>query len=85
MIKSWSDDAWNDYMYWHDQNDKAVIRKINKLIKSIERTPFEGLGKPEGLKNDLSGYWSRRITQEHRLVYQIHENEIRIFSCRYYY
>lgn len=84
MIKSWSDDAWKDYMYWHQQNDKATIRKINNLIKSIDRTPFEGLGKPEALRNDLSGYWSRRITQEHRLVYRIKDDEIQILSCRYW-
>jgi toxin YoeB len=85
MIKSWSDDAWKDYMYWHQQNDKATIRKINNLIKSIDRAPFEGLGKPEALRNDLSGYWSRRITQEHRLVYRIKDDEIQILSCRYHY
>ncbi len=85
MIKSWSDDAWKDYMYWHQQIDKATIRKINNLIKSIDRTPFEGLGKPEALRNDLSGYWSRRITQEHRLVYRIKDDEIQILSCRYHY
>lgn len=85
MIKSWSDDAWEDYMYWHQQNDKATIRKINNLIKSIDRTPFEGLGKPEALRNDLSGYWSRRITQEHRLVYRIKDDEIQILSCQYHY
>jgi toxin YoeB len=85
MIKSWSDDAWKDYMYWHQQNDKATIRKINNLIKSIDRTPFERLGKPEALRNDLSGYWSRRITQEHRLVYRIKDDEIQILSCRYHY
>lgn len=72
-------------MYWHQQNDKATIRKINNLIKSIDRTPFEGLGKPEALRNDLSGYWSRRITQEHRLVYRIKDDEIQILSCQYHY
>ena len=85
MIKSWSDDAWKDYMYCHQQNDKATIRKINNLIKSIDRTPFEGLGKPEALRNDLSGYWLRRITQEHRLVYRIKDDEIQILSCLYHY
>ncbi|MBU5274826.1 Txe/YoeB family addiction module toxin [Levilactobacillus brevis] len=58
---------------------------VNNLIKSIDRTPFEGLGKPEALRNDLSGYWSRRITQEHRLVYRIKDDEIQILSCRYHY
>lgn len=81
MIKSWSDDAWKDYMYWHQQNDKATIRKINNLIKSIDRTPFEGLGKPEALRNDLSGYWSRRITQEHRLCIESKTMKYRFYRA----
>jgi toxin YoeB len=62
-----------------------MIRKINELIKSLQRTPFEGIGKPEPLKFDLAGYWSRRIDQEHRLVYQIADNELIIVACRYHY
>ena len=65
--------------------DKKTLRKINELIKDIQRTPFDGKGKPEPLKYDLKGFWSRRITREHRLVYQVIENEILIYSCRYHY
>ncbi|KRN22702.1 MULTISPECIES: Txe/YoeB family addiction module toxin [Lacticaseibacillus] len=85
MIKSWTDDAWDDYLYWHAQNDKAIIKRINKLIKSIDSTPYEGLGKPEPLRFELQGKWSRRISQEDRLVYSIENNAIIIFSCRYHY
>ncbi|WP_314209248.1 Txe/YoeB family addiction module toxin [Vagococcus salmoninarum] len=74
MIKAWSEDAWNDYVYWHEQGNKHNVRKINRLIKEIDRTPFTGIGKPEPLKHDLSGKWSRRITDEHRLIYRV-ENE----------
>jgi len=80
MKKTWSDKAWNGYMYWHDQGDKKMIRKINMLIKDIERHPFDGLGKPEPLKHELSGKWSRRITGEHRLVYLVEDNQLYIFS-----
>lgn len=76
--------AWEDYISWlHD--DRKMLKKINDLIKDIQRNPFEGKGKPEPLKYDLSGYWSRRIDREHRLVYQADENEIRIYACRYHY
>jgi toxin YoeB len=85
MIKAWSDEAWEDYTYWFDQNDRRVIKQINKLIKDIDRTPYEDLGKPEPLKYDLSGKWSRRITQEHRLIYKIRDGVILIYSCRDYY
>lgn len=80
MKKMWSDKAWNGYMYWHDQGYKKMIRKINMLIKDIERHPFDGLGKPEPLKHELSGKWSRRITGEHRLVYLVDDNQLYIFS-----
>ena len=76
--------SWQDYVYWQ-KTDKAVIKKINELIKEISRNPFEGIGKPEPLKYDLSGCWSRRITGEHRLVYRVEENEIIIIGCRYHY
>jgi toxin YoeB len=76
--------SWNDYTSWL-KNDKKILKKINQLIKDIQRTPFEGLGKPEPLKFDLSGYWSRRITREHRLVYKIRGNELLIYSCRFRY
>ena len=76
--------AWEDYLYCQAQ-DKKVLKKINKLLKDIDRTPFEGLGSPEPLKHHLSGYWSRRITQEHRLVYRMKESQIRVLQCRYHY
>ena len=76
--------AWNDYLYWQ-QTDKTKLRKINSLIKECLRTPFEGTGKPELLKNDLSGFWSRRIDLEHRFIYKFEDNELSIISCRYHY
>ena len=76
--------AWEDYCYWQTI-DKKIVKKINELIKDIERNPFDGIGKPEALKYDLSGYWSRRIDHEHRLVYQVIEKELLIYSCRYHY
>lgn len=84
MVLIFTDNAWDDYLYWQ-KVDKKMVRKINELIKSIKRTPFEGIGKPEALKFDLAGYWSRRIDQEHRLVYQLQDNEVRIIACRYHY
>ncbi|MGX7015071.1 Txe/YoeB family addiction module toxin [Vagococcus silagei] len=85
MIKEWSDDAWNDYIYWHEQDNKSNIKKINKLIKDIDRTPFSGIGKPEPLKHDLSGKWSRRITDEHRLIYKVENETIYFYSAKDYY
>lgn len=82
--KLFSDESWNDYLYWQ-KTDKKVIKRINELIKDISRTPFLGLGKPEALKFNLSGYWSRRIDGEHRLIYKIENNCIIILSCRYHY
>lgn len=86
MIKAWTDQSWDDYMYWHAQNDKTTIKKINKLIKDIDRHPYVGIGKPEPLKY-LTGknVWSRRITQEHRLVYRIEGNTIFILSAANHY
>ncbi|WP_372933811.1 Txe/YoeB family addiction module toxin [Mariniphaga sediminis] len=80
----WDKTAWEDYWYWQD-NDKKILRKINSLIKECQRTPFEGTGKPEALRQNLSGYWSRRITGEHRLVYKVEENVLYIAQCRYHY
>ena len=77
-------EGWNDYL-WFQQNDKAGLKRINLLIKAIQREPFEGLGKPEPLKHNLSGLWSRRITAEHRLIYAIEDGEIRVVMCRYHY
>jgi len=84
MRITFSKNAWDDYVSWQ-REDKKILRKINDLIKDIQRTPFEGLGKPESLKFDLSGYWSRRIDLEHRLVYQYQDNEILIYSCKFHY
>jgi toxin YoeB len=78
------EDAWEDYLYW-SQTDKATIKKINQLIKECMREPFAGIGKPEPLKFDMSGCWSRRITSEHRLVYRIEGDTLVIMQCRYHY
>jgi toxin YoeB len=80
----WDKSAWEDYLYWID-TDKKVLRKINALIKECQRTPFAGTGKPEALKQNLSGFWSRRITGEHRLVYKIENDVLFIAQCRYHY
>lgn len=77
-------EGWDDYLWFH-QNDKAGLKRINLLITAIQREPFDGLGKPEPLKHNLSGFWSRRITAEHRLVYEVDEGEIRVVMCRYHY
>lgn len=84
MNITFSKNAWEDYSSWLDE-DKKILMKINELIKEIARTPYEGKGKPEPLKYDLAGYWSRRIDREHRLVYQVIETEILIYSCKYHY
>ena len=84
MILSWTDDAWDDYEYWQ-KTSKTHIKQINKLIKSIKREPFEGIGRPEQLKHELAGYWSRRIDQEHRLVYEVQDDAIVIIQCRFHY
>lgn len=76
--------SWDDYLYWQ-KNDKRMVRRINDLIKDIQREPFEGIGKPEPLKYQLQGLWSRRIDAEHRLVYEVAEDELRIIACRYHY
>lgn len=77
-------EGWEDYL-WFQQNDKAGLKRINLLIKAIQRDPFDGVGKPEPLKHNLSGFWSRRITAEHRLVYGIEDDEVQILMCRYHY
>ena len=84
MILSWTEDAWDDYEYWQ-KTSKEKIKQINKLIRAIKREPFEGIGRPEPLKHDLAGYWSRRIDQEHRLVYEVQDDAIVIVQCRYHY
>jgi toxin YoeB len=78
------DQAWEDYLYWQ-KTDKSMLKKINSLLKEIERTPFEGTGKPEPLKYNLDGCWSRRINLEHRLVYQVDRDSIIVLQCRYHY
>ena len=77
-------EAWDDYL-WFQQNDKAGLKRINLLIKTAQRSPFEGVGKPEPLKHNLSGFWSRRISEEHRLVYTDDDDAIQIVQCRYHY
>ena len=76
--------AWDDYLFWL-REDKKMLKKVNELIKQCQRTPFEGIGKPEALKNDLSGWWSRRINHEHRLVYKIDNGRLLIAQCRKHY
>lgn len=79
-----TDASWDDYQYWQTQ-DKKTLKRINELIKSAQRTPFEGIGKPEALRENLSGYWSRRIDQKHRLVYEASDEQLTIIACRYHY
>ena len=78
------DESWEDYLYWQ-KTDKAILKRINELIKDISRNPFSGIGKPEPLKYKYSGYWSRRINQEHRIIYQVRDEEVIILKCRYQY
>ena len=84
MKITFSKNSWEDYLSWQKE-DKKMLKKINLLIKEIQRNPFHGIGNPEPLKYDLAGFWSRRIDREHRLVYQIIDNELLIYSCKYHY
>lgn len=85
MIKSWSDDAWDDYLYWQTQ-DRKTLKRINALIRDVESgDPFEGIGKPEPLRYGLAGKWSRRIDEANRLIYAIEGDTIRIYSCKDHY
>lgn len=79
-----SENAWEDYLYWQ-KTDKKILKRINLLIQDIKRSPFEGIGKPEPLKYDLSGYWSRRIDGEHRIVYKVQNEAIFLSELRYHY
>ena len=79
-----SSKAWDNYLYWQ-KTDKAMVKRINALIKEIQRNPFDGIGKPEPLKHGLSGYWSRRINDEHRIVYKLSEDNLLIAQLRYHY
>ncbi|MEZ8968444.1 Txe/YoeB family addiction module toxin [Vibrio breoganii] len=83
-LLSWTDEAWSDSLYWQTQ-DKKRLKRINKLINDVKRSPFEGIGKPEPLKENLSGFWSRRIDDTNRLVYAVDDQAIIIMSCRYHY
>jgi len=84
MNITFTNDSWNEYLYWQ-KTDKQVLKKINQLLNDIKRTPFSGIGKPEPLKYELAGCWSRRITNEHRLVYEVTEYSIVVISCKYHY
>ncbi|MBS3786360.1 MAG: Txe/YoeB family addiction module toxin [Gammaproteobacteria bacterium] len=83
-LLSWTEESWADYLYWQEQ-DKKTLKRINKLITDINRSAFNGIGKPEPLKENLSGFWSRRIDDTNRLVYAIDDHSITIISCRYHY
>jgi toxin YoeB len=84
MIKAWADDAWEDYQYWLGQ-DKKTLKRINQIIKDIDRNGHKGIGKPEPLKHDMQGYWSRRIDASNRFVYRIVGDSIEIIQCRSHY
>lgn len=84
MKKIWSDKAWDDYLYWQTQ-DKKILKRVNQLVKDIERNNFEGIGKPEALKGNLSGFWSCRIDDANRLIYRINGEFIDILSCKGHY
>jgi toxin YoeB len=77
-------DGWDDYLYW-ETTDKAVLRRLNRLLEETLRTPFEGLGKPEQLRHQLAGCWSRRLTEEHRLVYRVTSDGVVVLMARYHY
>jgi toxin YoeB len=81
---AWTDAAWADYLYWQGQ-DKKTLKRINKLIADAKRAPFEGMGKPEALRENLSGFWSRRIDETNRLVYVVNDEHLTIIACRYHY
>ncbi|MDE0508662.1 MAG: Txe/YoeB family addiction module toxin [Gammaproteobacteria bacterium] len=84
MRLTFSGKSWDEYLYWQ-KTDKAILKRINSLIRAIQREPFEGIGKPEPLKHGLSGYWSRRINDEHRLVYKVADDQILVAQLRYHY
>lgn len=84
MHKNWFDEAWDDYLYWQTQ-DKKALKRINTILKDIERHPFEGIGKPEPLRANFGGLWSRRIDEKNRMVYLVRDGSLHIFSCRGHY
>jgi toxin YoeB len=83
-LLAWTHDGWADCVYWQEQ-DKKTLKRINKLITDTKRSPFEGIGKPESLKENLSGFWSRRVDESNRLVYAVNDSHITVISCRYHY
>jgi toxin YoeB len=84
MILAFSENAWEDYL-WFQEHHPKLVKKLNRLLEECTRTPFEGTGKPEALKHDFAGYWSRRLTDEHRLVYQIRGEQLYVAACRFHY
>ena len=84
MNKIWHDKAWNDYLYWQTQ-DRKTLKRVNVLLKDIDRSPFDGIGKPEPLSGNLQGYWSRRIDEVNRIVYKAENNQIIIVQCKGHY
>ena len=84
MQIAWHEDAWNDYVWWQSQN-KKTLKRINSLIKDMQRTPFDGIGKPEPLKENLSGWWSRRIDEINRIVYKVKDDVLIIAACKNHY
>lgn len=84
MNKVWTDDAWDDYLWWQ-KNDRKTLKRINALVKDIERNPFEGIGKPEPLRHNYAGMWSRRIDISNRIIYEVRGNDLRIYSVRDHY
>ena len=84
MNKVWSDDAWEEYIAWQMQG-KKTLKRINLLLKDVERHPFEGIGKPEPLRGELSGFWSRRIDEKNRLLYRVSRDSLEILSCKGHY
>jgi toxin YoeB len=84
MNKIFSDDSWEDYLYWQTQ-DKKNLKKVNQLIRDIERSPFDGIGKPEPLRNELSGKWSRRINEKDRIIYRVDDENLFIYSLKDHY
>ncbi|MEC7763956.1 MAG: Txe/YoeB family addiction module toxin [Pseudomonadota bacterium] len=84
MRVSWDEEAWDHYLYWQG-TDRKMLGKLNRLIKECQRHPFDGTGKPEPLRGDLAGFWSRRIDREHRLVYRVVGQTLEIIACRYHY
>lgn len=81
---AWTDEAWADYVYWQTQ-DRKTLKRINRLLEDVKRDPFEGIGKPEPLRENLTGFWSRRIDQTNRLVYAVDDEFVTVISCRYHY